>query len=138
MTNLNEELEDLLTELDPPYETKDELKVGRMLDRYGIPFFYQQPTIIYNEGKNEIWKPAFTLYSHGGAIVDYIPDSGEHSREPILSREKSYRYNQVPAVLLGPKDLAKQDWDKDFYGKIEHVYRQALDPMHYTQANNDQ
>ena len=31
-----------LTELDPPCETKDELKVGHMLDRYGIPFFYQQ------------------------------------------------------------------------------------------------
>ena len=61
MKDPNEELEDLLTELDPPYETKDELKVGHVLDRYGVPFFYKQPTIIYNEGRNELWKPSFTL-----------------------------------------------------------------------------
>jgi hypothetical protein len=85
----NEELEELLTELDPPYETRDELKVGRMLDQYGIPFFYQQPTIIYNEGMNEIWKPSFTLYSYGGAMVDYV--AGESQQEQRLSREKIYK-----------------------------------------------
>ena len=60
-----QKLEDMLTELDPPYESKEELKIGRMLDQYGIPFFYEQATIIYDQGKNEIWKPAFTLYPMG-------------------------------------------------------------------------
>ena len=32
------ELADLLDELDPPYESKEELKIGSMLDQYGIPF----------------------------------------------------------------------------------------------------
>ena len=101
MKNLNE-LEDLLTELDQPYESKDELKVGRMLDRYGIPFFYKQATIIYHEGKNEIWKPSFTLYSYGGAVIDYVAGTGGNPREQVLNRDRIYRYNQIPAVVLGP------------------------------------
>ncbi len=129
MKNPNE-LEDLLGELDPPYETKDELKVGHMLDRYGIPFFYRQATIIYNEGTNEIWKPSFTMYSYGGAVIDYI--AGEHQQEQRLSRDKIYRYNQIPAVVLGPKELEKPNWDEDLYAKLEQMYRQAFDLMRYT------
>ncbi len=135
MKNPNEELEDLLTELDPPYETGDELKVGRMLGQYGIPFFYQQPTIIYNEGKNEIWKPSFTLYSYGGAVVDYV--AGEHQQEQSLNRDKIYRYNQIPAAVLGPKDLEKPSWDEDLYAKLEQLYRQTFDPMRYTPVGTD-
>ena len=137
MKNPNEELEDLLTELDPPYETTDELKVGRMLDQYGIPFFYQQPTIIYNEGENEIWKPSFTLYSYGGAVVDYVADSGENPQEHVLSRDRIYRYNQIPAVVLGPRDIDKPKWDKDLYQKLEQMYRLAVDQMRYTPVNAD-
>ena len=76
----NEELTDMLTELDPPYESKDEMKIGRMLDQYGIPFFYKQPTIIYDQGKNEIHKPSFTLFSYGSTVIDYVADSGKEPR----------------------------------------------------------
>ena len=132
MKNTNEELEDMLTELDPPYESKEELKIGRMLDQYGIPFFYRQATIIYHEGKNEIWKPSFTLYSYGGAVIDYVAGSSENHREQVLSKEQIYRYNQIPATLLGPKDLDKLNWEEDLYAKLEQMYRQAFDPMRYT------
>jgi len=135
LKNPNEGLEDMLTELDPPYEAKDELKVGRMLDQYGIPFFYQQPTIIYHEGRNEIWKPSFTLYSYGGAVIDYV--AGENQQEKILSRDKIYRYNQIPALVLGPRDLEKPSWDEDLYQKLEQMYRQAFDPMRYAPAGTD-
>ena len=135
MKNPNEELDDLLTELDPPYETEDELKVGRMLDRYGIPFFYKQATIIYHEGRNELWKPSFTLYSYGGAVIDYVAGSGQDPQEPVLARDKICRYNQIPAVVLGPKDLDKPKWDEDLYAKLEQMYRQAFDPLRYMPAS---
>jgi hypothetical protein len=60
----------MLTEPDRPYESTEELKTGRMLDQYGIPFFYKQATIIYHEGRNEIWKPSFTVYTCGGLVID--------------------------------------------------------------------
>ncbi|MBN2269952.1 MAG: hypothetical protein JXN61_05015 [Sedimentisphaerales bacterium] len=127
----NEELEDMLTELDPPYETRDELRIGRMLDQYGIPFFYRQPTIIYNEGKNDIWKPSFTMYSYGGAVIDYI---AEADKEQIPQRQKLYRYNQIPAIFLGPKDLHEPNWDEQLYEKLQQEYRKAFDPKRYMLA----
>jgi len=124
----NDELEDMLTELDPPYETMDELKVGRMLDQYGIPFFYKQPTIIYNEGKKEVWKPSFTMFSYGGSVIDYVPGSEEAQ---IPTKEKFYRYNQIPAVVVGPKDLGRPDWEASLYERLEQAYQQAFDPGRY-------
>jgi len=104
-----EELEDRLTDLDPPYESEQERQIGRMLDQYGIPFFYRQPTIVYQDGQNELWKPAFTLPSYGGLVVDYAPGSGQ-------------------------PDLDKPNWGTDLSAKLEQLYRQALDPMRYTQG----
>jgi hypothetical protein len=125
------ELEDILTELDPPYESKDELKIGRMLDQYGIPFFYRQATIIYREGKNEIWKPSFTVYPYGGLVIDYVPGSEQGQKDELLQKEQIYRYNQIPAVLLGPKDLTEPNWEELVYARIERTYRQEFDPMWY-------
>jgi hypothetical protein len=125
------ELEDMLTELDPPYESKEELQIGRVLDQYGIPFFYRQATIIYHEGKNEIWKPSFTLYLYGGLVIDYAPGSEQEQKDELLRKEQIYRYNQIPAVLLGPKDLVEPNWEELLYGKIEKTYKQAFDPLQY-------
>ncbi|MFC1761155.1 hypothetical protein ACFL6U_03645 [Planctomycetota bacterium] len=138
MKKQNDELADLLGELDPPYESLEEIRIGKVLDRYGVPFFYKQPSIIYNEGKNEIWKPSFTMYSYGGAVVDYIASTGENPQARIFSKDRIYKYNQVPAVLLGPKDLEKPNWDIDLYEKLEQVYRQTFDPMRYTPAGIEQ
>ena len=128
------ELEEMLTELDPPYESKEELTIGRMLDQYGIPFFYRQATIIYHEGKNEIWKPSFTVYPYGGLVIDYVPGSEQDQNDELLRKEQIYRYNQIPAVLLGPKDLIEPNWEELLYRRIERTYRQEFDPMRYAQA----
>ena len=36
-----EALDDQLAELDPSYESEGEARIGRLLDKYGIPFFYR-------------------------------------------------------------------------------------------------
>jgi hypothetical protein len=83
----DEQLDEKLTELNPPYESKEELMIGRLLDQYGIPFFYKQPTIVYNQGKNEIWKPTFTLLSYGGLVIDYVSDTGnDHANQIDIKR----------------------------------------------------
>jgi hypothetical protein len=117
-------LEDMLTELDPSYESKEELQIGRVLDQYGIPFFYRQATIIYHEGKNDIWKPSFTLYPYGGLVIDYIPGSDQEQKEELLRKEQIYRYNQIPAVLLGPGDLIQPKWEILLYEKIKQESKQ--------------
>lgn len=135
MKNETEKLEDMLTELDPPYESKEELKIGRLLDQYGIPFFYKQATIIYDQGKNKIWKPTFTIFPYGGLVIDYIPDKDQSQKDELLQKEQIYRYNQIPAVLLGPKDMTEPNWEEFLYEKIEQAYQRTFDPMRYTPAD---
>jgi hypothetical protein len=124
LKNETEKLEDMLTELDPPYESKEELKIGRVLDQYGIPFFYKQATIIYDQGKNEIWKPTFTVFPYGGLVIDYVPGSEQKDKDKLLRREQIYRYNQIPAVLLGPRDLTQPNWEVLLYEKIKQESKQ--------------
>ena len=102
-----------------------------MLDQYGIPFFYRQATIIYHEGKNDIWKPSFTLYPYGGLVIDYVPGSDQEQKDELLRKEQIYRYNQIPVVLLGPKDLTEPNWEQLLYRKIEDMYWRTFDPKQY-------
>ena len=125
----DEQLEGMLSELDPPYESIEELKIGRLLDKYGIPFFYKQATIVYDQGKNRIAKPSFTLLSYGGAVIDYVNATEE---QKMLQKEQLYRYNQIPAVVVGPPDLDKPNWDKNLYEKLKQVSQESFDPMQYT------
>lgn len=123
-----DQLEDTLTDLEPNYESEAEKNIGRLLDQYGIPFFYKQPTVICNEGRNEIHRPSFSLLSHGGTVIDYVNGASESA---ILSRQKLYRYNQIPAVVVGPRDLDKADWDKRLYERLQEANQSVVDPFQY-------
>ena len=113
-----------MTDLDPPYESRQELMIGRLLDQYGIPFFYKQPTIVYNQGKNEIWKPTFTLLSYGGLVIDYLPLTGQDPSNQINMRKQIYKYNQIPATVLGPPDLENPNWQESLYDKLKKEHKQ--------------
>ena len=51
------ELEACIARLEPPYRSRGEAQVGRRLDRYGIPFFYEYPTLVYDRGRYRQWHP---------------------------------------------------------------------------------
>ena len=65
---------------------------------------------------------------YGGAVIDYVAGSDEGQ---IPDREKLYRYNQIPAIVVGPKDLDKPGWDTSLYERLEQAYRHAFDQMRY-------
>jgi len=62
-----------------------------------------------------------------------VPGSDQGQKDERLRKEQIYRYSQIPAVLLGPKDLIEPDSEL-LYGRIERTYRQEFDPMRYTHA----
>ena len=132
----DEKLEDILTDLDPPYETVEDLKVGRLLDQYGIPFFYQQATIVYDQGKNEMWYPTFTLLTYDGLVIDCVRDGGQGPQNPTPQRKQVYDRNQIPAVVLNPEDLNKPDWGRLLYDKIRQTYRHHTEQMGYAPSHD--
>ena len=122
-----EKLEEKVSDTQPIYETNEPLEISRVLDRYGIPFFYRQPTIVLNpeSGNNEIWKPSFTLPQYGCSVIDYIKNASD-----INHIKDIYRYNQIPAVVLGPKELTEPNFQQNLYEKIQreliHPHREYV------------
>lgn len=107
-------LENELPDMEPPYRYKQEQQVGRLLDRYGIPFFYRSPMMIMDHGKHRTWQPSFSLPQYGMSVIDYLVDDND-----INNRIAIYRYNQIPATVLGPKDLDKSHWHEELYERFQ-------------------
>ena len=116
-------LENRLNKLEPSYQSEGERHIGRILDRYGIPFFYEQPTIIYDQGRRQIWFPDFTLPTYNGLLVEYADERPTADRESTIQRQKRvYHANDIPAVFVYPMDLAKPNADEKLYERIKKTY----------------
>ncbi len=112
-------LEDRLGPDEPPYRSRGEAQVGRLLDRYGIPFFYEMPTIVLDNGRHRTWHPDFTLPYQNGLIVEYagMPDVAEYMRG-IEHKQRVYREHGLPAVFLYPDDLRGPHWPQQVMDRI--------------------
>ena len=112
-------LEERLKALEPPYRSRGEAQVGRLLDRYGIPFFYEQPLIVLDRGQYRRWHPDFTLPGYGWLIVEYAGMSDVAGyMQGIRHKEKVYRANGVGAAFLYPSDLQGYQWHERVMAKI--------------------
>ena len=79
--------------MEPRYPSKGEAQVGGLLDRHGIPFFYEQPTLVYDRGRYRVWHPDFTLPGYD-LIVEYAGQRAlaGYRRQPAgYLRPSSYR-----------------------------------------------
>ena len=79
-------LEGRLISPDYPYESKAEADIAKMLDSYGIPFFYKQPTLVIENGKRCIEYADFFLPTYNGLAIDYIIESNS----AIYRRKKKH------------------------------------------------
>lgn len=117
------ELEGRLASLEPPYRSRGEAQVGRLLDRYGIPFFYEHPLLVLDRGRHRVWRPDFLLPAHDGLVVEYagMPDKPDYM-DGIRHKERVYEANGVPAVFLYPRDLHGPRWPEEVMAKVEQAY----------------
>ena len=104
-------LEDRLGADEPPYRSRGEAQVGRLLDRNGIPFTHEQPLVVYDRGRYRIWHPDFVLPSYDGAVIEYagMPDRPAYLRG-VRHKARVYAANGVPAMFVFPQDLQGPDW----------------------------
>lgn len=116
-------LEDRLAPDEPPYKSRGEAQVGRLLDRYGIPFFYEHPLLVLDRGSYRVWLPDFTLPEQDGLVVEYagMPDRPKYMAG-IRHKQNVYASNSIPAVFLYPDDLRTRDWPQEVIARIE-AYR---------------
>ena len=112
-------LEDKLVGPDYPYESKKEASIAKMLNDYGIPFLYKQPTLVIENGKRMIEYADFFLPTYNGLAIDYIIESNS----AIFRRKKNvYQDNQIPAVVMSRKDMSKPNWQKGLYNRLQSIY----------------
>jgi len=124
--DIRTDLEDELSELDPPYRSRQEAQLGRMLDRYGIPFFYEQPVLVYDNGRHEIIRPAFTLPTYAGLVVEYADKAGD-----IRRRQQVYHDNGIAAVIVQPEDLQGFEGPANLLKRIERAAERYKSLMRY-------
>ena len=120
-------LEDRLDPLEPPYRSRGEAQVGRLLDRYGIPFFYEQPLLVLDRGRYRRWHPDFTLPTYGGLILEYagMPDVPDYM-EGIRHKVRVYAANGLPALFLYPGDLQGPRWPERVVDTIRRAGSSTL------------
>ena len=118
------DLAKVVDSVEPQYKSRGEAAVGRILDHYGIPFVYEQPTPVFDRGRQRVWRPDFTLPQHGGLLVEYagMMDVPDYARG-IVHKQRAYRANGIPAHFVYPEDLTDPGFQIDLLRKIElHAY----------------
>jgi hypothetical protein len=115
-------LEDRLGPYEPPYKSRGEAQIGRLLDRQGIPFFYELPTLIYDRGRHRVWHPDFTLPTYNGLVVEY---AGMLDRQDyaigIRRKAQAYRANGIPAVYVYPEHLQGPSWPERVMNRLRQI-----------------
>ena len=124
-------LEDRLGPGEPPYRSRGEAQVGRLLDRYGIPFQHEQPTLIYDRGRHRIGHPDFSLYD--GLILEHagmmdVPDYAAGIRH----KRQAYARNGLRTLFVYPRDLTGRNWPERL---VERIRRAGAYHRHRTYGN---
>ena len=105
-----------------PYRTEAERSIADMLNSYGIPFYYQQPTLVVNNGHRCIEYADFFLPTYAGLSVNYVADS---TAAAYQRKMRVYGENQVPAVFLTRQDLSGPNWQQELYRRLEQMYHEG-------------
>ena len=119
MITLTPTLDDRIAQSRNRFESKEKAAIAEMLESYGIPFFYKQPTLVNDNGQKTIEYVDFFLPTYNGLAIDYVVDT---KSKTYLRKEQIYTQNQMQAVLLTRRDLYRKDWQSTLYKKIERLY----------------
>ena len=122
-------IEYYLSDPKPQYESKGQEMIGRMLDKYGIAFYYKDPYLLWENGERKVKRPDFTLPTYNNAVINYIPRLNQ-ATELI---KDIYKDNWIAALFLDDSFLAKPDWQQRLYNELDKIFHQGLDYL----ANND-
>ena len=113
------DLEYYMGRLEPDYESKNHSQIAHMLDQYGIPFYYKQPLLLWENQRRTVVRPDFTLPTYNNAVIEYA--SNPKKADGV---KKLYDENNIASIVLSDRDFAKPAWDESLYGRLEETYHQ--------------
>lgn len=104
---------------EPPYRSRGEAQVGRVLHRYGVPFVYERPTPVLDGRQIRVLHPDFTLPAQQWRIVEYagLLDDAVY-RQTLARKLWLYAASGWSTVLLTPRDLQGPDWPGRLYSRV--------------------
>ncbi len=117
-------LEYYVGKLQPQYESDGHARIARMLDQYGIPFFYKQPVLIFQNGGRSVVHPDFTLPTYNNLVIDYNPHNSRSAR--VSDNSDAYTANNITTLILRQDDLAGHHWQQRLYDRMEKIYHGPL------------
>ena len=128
------QLQDILADHEPSYRSRGEAQIGRLLDRYGIPFQYEAPLQLDDQQRNRTWHPDFTLPrdDYAPLILEYagMPDKPDYMAG-LRHKEKTYAENRFDAMLIYPQDLQGPAWSQRLYNRVRQAYERPRPAMRY-------
>ena len=112
------------------YRSNGEHKIGNLLDSYELPFVYEKPTLVIDDGKPRIWYPDFTVY--GSLIIEYFGLQGDPDYDNGIERKKTvYRENQLDMIPVYPSHF-QREWQKYILGSIRTTLENRLQSFNYS------
>lgn len=100
------------------YDSRQKETIAEALDNYGIPHLYNQPALVFENGKRSVEYTDFFLPANKGLSIDYI--AGRQDTE-YQRKTELYKDNQIPAVLVTETDLDDPDFGEKLYKTIEYM-----------------
>lgn len=102
-----------------------EQRIARALDAYGIPYAYEHPTLVMDQGKQRIWYPDFSLQPYG-TLVEYfgVTNNSDYERG-IRRRLDTYAANHLDVIDMYPSSFSP-GWDERLLSRVERVLESRL------------
>ena len=108
----------------PQYKSRAEREIGDLLAERRIPFIYEKPTAVIDNGLTKIWYPDFSLQC--GLLLEYFGVSGNKDYT-AQSRHKLriYQDNQFDAIPIYPPDIIP-GWQDNLVERIGFTLKSRL------------
>jgi hypothetical protein len=108
----------------PCYKSRPERQIADLLDRYGLPFIYEKPTAVMDDGKLRTWYPDFSL--RYGILIEYFGINGDLGyQERTRHKLKVYNENQFDVIPVYPRDMSGS-WEPTLLGRINATLERRL------------
>jgi len=108
----------------PQYKSRVERQIGNLLADRQIPFIYEKPTAVMDDGKLKIWYPDFSLQA--GLLVEYFGINGEQDYiQRTRHKLRVYQANQLDTIPLYPSDIIP-NWQGRLIDRISSALESRL------------